>query len=49
MFWQIENFKINLETNINTLIKEIKEKQNVNYITNKKVEQIEQVSQNNNI
>ena len=45
----LEDFKSNLEANLNNIINEIKEKQNANDTTIKKVEKIEQVLQNNNI
>ena len=45
----LEEFKTNLETNLNKLINDIKEKQNANDDTNKKVEKIEKLLQNNNI
>ena len=45
----LEDFKTNIETNLNKIINEIKEKQNANDTTNKKVEKIEELLQNNNI
>ena len=45
----LEDFKSNLEAKLNDIINEIKEKQNANDTTIKKVEKIEQVLQNNNI